>query len=253
MCRYCACSTETKHPVLTRPISNPQNPFSAPKFWSPGDGTCKFEVLDCQAGVTPVAPTVGKGNCTSTARGPNAGVRGVLTAPTPEGPWRPWSIPFEGSNDNGIRALANGTLFMYSLADARVLSGGTNTPHPRPTHWPNTCNGLRLHRAEDISSPFVEVGAGRRLTATSWCSAEGPDFWVDQRGGFHALLEANAKNDSKRASGWPGGPRPTPQILPGNTTTAGPCPAAAPSPGLCQSRTLNAIGRPHAIAAVGTG
>ena len=26
----------TKHPVLTRPISNPQNPFSAPKFWSPG-------------------------------------------------------------------------------------------------------------------------------------------------------------------------------------------------------------------------
>ena len=29
---YCAFSAKTKHPVLTRPISNPQNPFSAPKF-----------------------------------------------------------------------------------------------------------------------------------------------------------------------------------------------------------------------------
>ena len=36
MCRYCAFSVKTKHPVLTRPILNPQNPFSAPKFWSPG-------------------------------------------------------------------------------------------------------------------------------------------------------------------------------------------------------------------------
>ena len=27
--------TRAKHPVLTRPISNPQDPFSAPKFWSP--------------------------------------------------------------------------------------------------------------------------------------------------------------------------------------------------------------------------
>ena len=27
---------KTKHPVLTRPISNPQKPFSTPKFWSPG-------------------------------------------------------------------------------------------------------------------------------------------------------------------------------------------------------------------------
>ena len=29
-------STKTKHPVLTRRITNPKNPFSAPKFWSPG-------------------------------------------------------------------------------------------------------------------------------------------------------------------------------------------------------------------------
>ena len=37
MCRYYAFSVKTKHPVvLTRPIPNPQNPFSAPKFWSPG-------------------------------------------------------------------------------------------------------------------------------------------------------------------------------------------------------------------------
>ena len=36
VCRYCDFSTKTKHPVLTRPISNPQNPCSAPKFWSPG-------------------------------------------------------------------------------------------------------------------------------------------------------------------------------------------------------------------------
>ena len=36
MCRYRSFAVNTKHPVLTRPISNPQNPFSAPKFWSPG-------------------------------------------------------------------------------------------------------------------------------------------------------------------------------------------------------------------------
>ena len=36
MCRYCTFSVKTKHPVLTRPISNPHNPFSTPKFWSPG-------------------------------------------------------------------------------------------------------------------------------------------------------------------------------------------------------------------------
>ena len=36
MCRYCAFSAKIKHPILTRPISNPQNPFSTPKFWSPG-------------------------------------------------------------------------------------------------------------------------------------------------------------------------------------------------------------------------
>ena len=27
---------KTKHPVLTRPTSNPRNPFSAPKCWGPG-------------------------------------------------------------------------------------------------------------------------------------------------------------------------------------------------------------------------
>ena len=27
---------KTKHPVLARPISNPQNAFSAPKSWGPG-------------------------------------------------------------------------------------------------------------------------------------------------------------------------------------------------------------------------
>ena len=26
-------SVKTKHPVLTRPISSPPNPFSTPKFW----------------------------------------------------------------------------------------------------------------------------------------------------------------------------------------------------------------------------
>ena len=36
VCRYCAFSIKTKHRVLTRPISDPQNPFSTPKFWSPG-------------------------------------------------------------------------------------------------------------------------------------------------------------------------------------------------------------------------
>ena len=36
MCRYSTFSTKTNHPVLTQPISNPQNQFSAPKFWSPG-------------------------------------------------------------------------------------------------------------------------------------------------------------------------------------------------------------------------
>ena len=35
MCRYCTLSTKTKHPVLTRPISNPQNPFSAPQILEP--------------------------------------------------------------------------------------------------------------------------------------------------------------------------------------------------------------------------
>ena len=36
---------QTKHPVLTRLISNPQNPFSAPKFWSP-----------VHVGIEPLAP-----------------------------------------------------------------------------------------------------------------------------------------------------------------------------------------------------
>ena len=36
VCRYCAFSVNTKHPVLTRPISNPQNPIYTPTFWSPG-------------------------------------------------------------------------------------------------------------------------------------------------------------------------------------------------------------------------
>ena len=36
MCSYRTFSTRNKHPVLTQPILNPQNPFSAPKFWSPG-------------------------------------------------------------------------------------------------------------------------------------------------------------------------------------------------------------------------
>ena len=36
VCRYCTFSTKNKHPVLTRPISNVWNPFSAPKLWSPG-------------------------------------------------------------------------------------------------------------------------------------------------------------------------------------------------------------------------
>ena len=45
MFRYCTFSTKTNHPDLTRPISNPQNPFSAPKFWSPGgDGACGHDV-----------------------------------------------------------------------------------------------------------------------------------------------------------------------------------------------------------------
>ena len=35
VCRCCTFSTKTKHPVLTQLISNLQNPFSAPKFWSP--------------------------------------------------------------------------------------------------------------------------------------------------------------------------------------------------------------------------
>ena len=36
MCRYCAFSVKTKHPVLNRSISNPQSPFSTPEFLSPG-------------------------------------------------------------------------------------------------------------------------------------------------------------------------------------------------------------------------
>ena len=38
MCRYCACSTETKHPVLTRPIPKPSEPiYFGPNVWSPGE------------------------------------------------------------------------------------------------------------------------------------------------------------------------------------------------------------------------
>ena len=40
---------KTKHPVLTRPISNPQNSFSAPKFWSPGRDVADKDVGRRQA------------------------------------------------------------------------------------------------------------------------------------------------------------------------------------------------------------
>ena len=34
-CRYCAFSTKTKHPVLTRPISNPHTLISYPRLLEP--------------------------------------------------------------------------------------------------------------------------------------------------------------------------------------------------------------------------
>ena len=58
VCRYCAFSVKTKHPVLTRPISNPQNPFSTPKLWSPG-GSPTHGAPACRCGplVRPAHPT----------------------------------------------------------------------------------------------------------------------------------------------------------------------------------------------------
>eukprot|EP00035_Acanthoeca_spectabilis_P029621 m.5881 g.5881 ORF g.5881 m.5881 type:complete len:83 (+) comp3759_c0_seq1:472-720(+) len=79
-----------------------------------GDGTCRAEILNCENGVTPSNITVGPGNCTHPNR-PNAGITNALAGAGPTGPWSSWGESLRGGNDNGLRALPNGTLHHCSL------------------------------------------------------------------------------------------------------------------------------------------
>jgi hypothetical protein len=223
---FCCCTQVARIP----PVGGQGN--ASWVFSHMGDGTCTSEILNCKDGITPKNRTTGPGNCAGSRR-PWAGVKGALSASGPEGPWAPWhptgtphNPPMSGGDDNsaGLRALPNGTVFAFSGGStAKAISNGSETPNPLPAGAPNLCRVIQLSRAETLQSPFAKLPG--KPTASSWCSVEAPEFWVDKRGYYHALFEVNGK-DGAAAPGpckqcTPPRPGGTPQILPGNTTTAG--------------------------------
>ena len=227
---FCCCTQVARIPPTPSAAGKQQQANATWVMSHMGDGTCKHSILNCVGGITPKNATIGVGNCSRSPR-PSVGIRAALSASSPHGPWAAWqpvggagSPPLVGSNDNGLRALPNGTLFIWrSASPKRVLSDGSSTPNPLPAGAPNNCRVIELSRAENASMPFIRYSG--TLTASSWCSVEAPEFWVDSRGYYHSIWEVNGK-DGAAAPGPckhcnPPRPGGTPQVLPGNTTTAG--------------------------------
>jgi hypothetical protein len=117
----------------------------------------------------------------------------------------------DGTNNNGVFAMTNGTVFIYEMVQINA-TGRKQTPIPLPAGKENQCRVVKLTRAETLDSDLVHYSSP---TVDSWCGVEAPEFWVDKRGYYHTVWEINHKPNAD-----PPGPG-VPQRLPGNTTTAG--------------------------------